>query len=225
MSEEQKTEGQKKKFNFTCTKCGTCCLARGPIPLVFDDIVGWAKAEVVKNFMPYIKFIKTSYGNLDLVLSRTDKDPFDFMDEEEGDEKKKKEDKKEPKPDELVCPMFNKEKKECLVYQYRPLSCRTYPLEFDGQKYQIVDTECPGIDQGEMTPEARKEMRELAQKMNQQLAQMRIIMPVIAQSMQPFVIRELMEAQKKYMEALEKMPPEERAKIEEEMRAQMKAGK
>ena len=211
MSEEAP---KKKKFVFNCTKCGNCCLERGPVPLVMDDLMLWGKNNVVANFMPYLKFIKTSFGTMDLVLARTDKNPYAFMQED------KKVDVEEEK--DLSCPMFDKEKKECLVYENRPLSCRTYPLEFDGEKYQIVDTECPGIDEGDMTKEARKAMRELAKQMNVQITQMRVSMPILSQAMQPFIIQEMMEAQKQYMEAMEKMSPEDREKMEKQMQDQMK---
>lgn len=198
---------KKEKFTFNCTKCGKCCSERGPIPLVFDDLALWARNKVVMNFMPYLKFIATPNHTLDFVLSRQDANPFG-----EGEE-----DQKDQKPQDLSCPLYNKEKKECTVYQFRPLSCRTYPLEFDGKSYAVVDPDCEGIGKGEMTPEARKEVRELALRMNQQLVQMRISLPIMSQPMQMFVFRQMMEEQKR---AFEKMSPEEREKIMEEAKRQ-----
>jgi len=196
---------EKAKFNFKCTKCGNCCSQRGPIPLVLDDLTLWAKNKVVANFMPYLKFIRTPFGTLDLVLARDDKNPF---------EESKKEDKKSEEKVDLSCPLFNKEKKECLVYDNRPLSCRTYPLEFDGKSFSIVDDECKGVGQGETTVDERKFMRSQAETMNKQLTQMRIAMPVLAQAMQTFTMMELIKQQQEYMS---KMTPEERAKMDEDM--------
>ena len=139
--------------------------------------------------------------------------PYDRKD---GDEEEEEE------PKDLSCPMYNKETKECLIYDNRPLSCRTYPLEFDGQKYMVVDTEdCEGIGNGETTNEERKEMRDLAKSMNVKLTEMRISMPILAQAFQPFVLNEIMDAQKRYMEAMEKMSPEEREKVEQQMKERM----
>jgi len=212
----EKSEGEeKKKHIFNCTRCGNCCLNRGPVPLVMDDLIMWAKNNVVANMMPYLKFIKTPYGTIDLVMSRTTKNPYDFL------QKKENEDEEEESKD-LSCPMYNKETKDCLIYDNRPLSCRTYPLEFDGQKYMVVDTEdCEGIGNGETSNEERKEMRELAKSMNIKLTEMRISMPILAQAFQPFVLNEIMDAQRKYMEAMEKMPPEEREKVEQQMKERM----
>ncbi len=211
MSSDEETQLKKQKFVFNCTKSGVCCVKRGPIPLVMNDLVMWAKNNVVANMMPYIKFIKTPQGALDLVLTRKDQDPYAFL-------KQSEEKSEDEKPIDLSCPLFNKETKECTVYDNRPLSCRTYPLEYDGEKYMVVNSdECEGIGNGEMTKEARMEMRELAKEMNHALTEMRICMPVLSQAFQPFVLQELMQAQQKFMEDLEKMPPEERERIEKQM--------
>ena len=203
------------KFVFNCTKCGKCCSERGPVPLVLDDLVLWAENNVVNNFMPYVRFIKTPRGSLDLVLSRTDADPFAFTKEEEKGEKKVDVD-----TEDLSCPLYNAEKKECTSYEYRPMSCRTYPLEYTGEKYQVVDDECPGVGEGEMTKEARVEMKDLATKMFEQLKLLRISMPIFAQAIQPIVLKDIMDQQRKFMEQLEKMPPEQRKMVEEQMRQQ-----
>ncbi|MHA1776845.1 MAG: YkgJ family cysteine cluster protein [Promethearchaeota archaeon] len=214
MNSENESKTQKQKFVFNCTKCGTCCADRGPIPLVMSDLIRWAKNKVVANMMPYLKFIKTPQGTVDLVLGRKDLDPYAFL-------KKDQKDKKKEKDEARSCPFYNKEKKECLIYSNRPLSCRTYPLEYDGKKFLVVNTDtCPGIGNGEMTKEAKLEMRDLAKQMNKELTEMRIAMPILSQAFQPFIIQELMEAQQKFMKELEKMPPEERERIEKEMMKQ-----
>ena len=188
----------KEKFNFSCTKCGKCCENRGPVPLILADIALWAKNKVIANFMPYLQLYKTPYG-LDLVLAKSDTIS--------SDEKKA--------PADQACPLYNKETKMCNSYAFRPLSCRTYPLEYDGKSYAIVDETCPGIGNGEMTKEARIEMRENAKSMNAQLTQLRIAFPVVTNVMQGFVIREIVEQQKRMMD---QMSPEERKKFEEEMK-------
>jgi len=214
----EKSEGEeKKKYIFNCTKCGNCCANRGPIPLVMDDLIMWAKNNVVANMMPYLQFIKTPYGTIDLVMARTNKNPYDFLQKKENEDEDEEEE-----PKDISCPMYNKETKECLIYDNRPLSCQTYPLEFDGQKFLVVDTEdCEGIGNGETTNEERKEMRDLAKSMNVKLTEMRISMPILAQAFQPFVLNEIMDAQRRYMEAMEKMPPEEREKVEQQMKERM----
>jgi Fe-S-cluster containining protein len=198
---------EKKKFVFNCTKCGACCAERGPIPLVFEDLENWAMNKVVGNMIPYLKFIKTPYGTLDLVFTHQDSNPLAAL---TGEEKKKE--NTDPS-----CPMYNKEKKECQIYNYRPLSCQTYPLEFDGKSFSVVNDDCPGVGNGEMAKEDRLKMRETAERMNKQLRQMRIVMPIISQAMQTFVLGEIIEQQQKFA----KMSPEEQEKMQKEFEAEM----
>ena len=212
MSENTET---KPKFSFNCIKCGNCCSDRGPIPIVTADLLTWAKNEVISTIIPYLNFIRTEFGTIDLVLSRKKANPYDFL----GSKPEKKESQVEDKS----CPFFNKEKKDCLIYLNRPLSCQTYPLEYDGSKFLVVDADnCLGIGEGTNTKEELKKMRNLAKNMYKELAQMRITMPILSQALQPFVLQEILKTQQQYMDELEKMSPEEREKIEEQMKSQMK---
>ena len=213
MNQNTKTN-KKPKFSFNCTKCGNCCSDRGPIPIVMDDLLIWAKSEIVSSVIPHLKFIRTDYGTLDLVLARKDGTNLDFL----SNDKKKTQEDIDPS-----CPFYNKESKNCLIYKNRPLSCQTYPLEYDGSKYMVVDTEnCPGIGKGSNTKEELKIMRNLAKKMNEKLKEMRITMPVLSQAMQPFVLQEIFKMQQDYMKEIENMNPEERKKFEQQMGDQMK---
>ncbi len=218
MVAEAEETSPKQKFVFNCKKdCGVCCENRGPIPLVMDDLIMWSRNNVLANFMPYLKFFRTPKGTIDLVLSRSGEDPYAFIKPEADSDEKKEEE-----PKDISCPLYNKETKLCLVYENRPMSCRTYPLEYDGSSFQVIDADdCPGIGFGENTKEEREAMRDTAKLMNTKLTEMRISMPVIAQAMQPFVLQEIMMAQKQYMDAMEKMSPEERQKVEEQMAKQM----
>ncbi len=40
------------------------------------------------------------------------------------------------------CVFYDVEKRECKIYDYRPIGCRLYPLQFDGEKV-IIDKSCP----------------------------------------------------------------------------------
>ena len=66
-------------------------------------------------------------------------------------------------------------------------------------------------------------MRETAKRMNEQLTQMRIVMPIIAGAMQQYTIAEIMEQQKQIQQMMDKMSPEEREAFEKQMKAQMDA--
>jgi len=205
--EEVESEKPKAKFTFKCTRCDKCCLARGPIPLTFWDLEMWARNGVVANFLPYIDIYNKPDGSFDLILKpltppkkegeTTPSSPFQETPIEELLEEK--------------CPMYNKEQKNCLIYDNRSLSCRTYPLEFDGTHFTIVDVDCPGIGEEGMIKEELKEMRETARTMFYELTRLRIAIPVLSQIISRNVMMDLM---RQNMEAMSKMSDEDRSKLD-----------
>jgi Fe-S-cluster containining protein len=207
-AEKLKEEPTKAKFTFKCTRCDDCCLSRGPIPITFYDLEMWAKNGVIANFLPYLDIYNKPDGSIDLIMKPLPPKP------KEGEESKR--DPFSPVPlEELLeekCPLYNKEKKECLVYENRPLSCRTYPLEYDGKNFTIVDVDCPGLNEEGMTKEELKDMRDTAKRMFYELTRMRITLPVLNQLITQKVMMDLM---RQNMEAMSKMSEEDRAKLDE----------
>ncbi|MBN2154917.1 MAG: YkgJ family cysteine cluster protein [Candidatus Lokiarchaeota archaeon] len=242
-----------KKFLFHCTQCGWCCENRGPIPITFWDLEMWAKNGVLDNFIPYLKIFRTESGGFDLILAPLKFDPYkkyvekqqellkkqleqteqkesetessekEEEEEEENTTETDKVDQKEGDVDEKRCPLFNMEKRECLVYQFRPLSCRTYPLEFDGEGYNVVDEDnCEGIGQGPMTKEDLKEMRENAKRTYTEMKTMQISIPVLFNVIrQDSILRQQMQTEFWYemyqeqLKAMESMDPEDKKKLDE----------
>ncbi|MFX0028746.1 MAG: YkgJ family cysteine cluster protein [Candidatus Hermodarchaeota archaeon] len=199
----------KTKFTFKCTRCDACCLGRGPIPITFWDLELWARNGVVANFMPYLDIYQRPDGNVDLILK-----PLPPSKETEAENHSQ--DPFETVPvDELLeakCPLYNKDDKKCLIYDNRPLSCRTYPLEFDGKNFIVVDADCPGIGEEGMTKEELIEMRETAKNMHYELTRMRIALPVLNQIVSSNFMKMLMKQQ---MEAMSKMSDEDKEKLDE----------
>ncbi len=206
--EEPTEEKQKAKFTFKCTRDDKCCLARGPIPITMWDLELWAKNGVIANFLPYLDVYTKPDGLTDLILKP--------LAPSKGDSEKPSTDPFAETPiEELLeekCPLYNKEQKKCLVYDNRPLSCRTYPLEYDGTHFSVVDVDCPGIGEEGMTKEELKEMRETAKMMNYELSRMRIALPVLSQIISSNFMKQLMKQQ---MEAMSKMSDEDKAKLDE----------
>jgi len=203
-------EKSKAKFTFKCTRCDNCCAARGPIPITFWDLEMWARNGVVANFMPYLDLYHKPDGGMDLILK-----PLASPSEETNEEKTKKDPFGGVPIEELLdvkCPLYNKDDKKCLVYENRPLSCRTYPLEFDGKNYIVVDADCPGIGEENMSKEELAEMRETAKIMHYELTRMRIALPVLNQMISQKIMMDLM---RQNMEAMSKMSEEDRAKLDE----------
>ena len=208
--EESEKEKPKAKFTFKCTKCDACCLSRGPIPITFWDLEMWARNGVIANFLPYLDVYNKPDGGIDLILKPLP--PPRKENEEEADTK----DPFGTVPIEdlltVKCPLYNKDDKKCLVYDNRPLSCRTYPLEFDGKNYIVVDADCPGVGEEGMTPEELKEMRDTAKTMHYELTRMRIALPVLNQMISQKIMMDLM---RQNIEAMSKMSDEDKAKLDE----------
>ncbi len=210
---EKKTEpeSQKTKFTFKCTRCDKCCLSRGPIPITAWDLQLWAHNKVVANFLPYLDIQEIPSGGIDLILKP-------LLPSKSGDEKDATSPFQQVPIEKLIgakCPMYNDEQKKCLIYENRPLSCRTYPLEFDGNSFTIVDDECPGIGEEGMTKEDLKEMREIAKTMFLELARMRISLPILYQILSKSFMMDLMKQQ---MDVMNNMSEEDRAKLDEIMK-------
>lgn len=208
VDEQAEQEKPKAKFTFKCTRCDKCCISRGPIPITFWDLELWARNGVLANFLPYLDVYTKPDGGFDLILK-----PL-APPKEEG-EKTQATPLAGPPIEELLeekCPLYNKEQKKCLIYDNRPLSCRTYPLEYDGKNFSVVDVECPGVGEEGMTKEELKEMRETAKIMNYELTRIRIALPVLNQIISNNFMRVLMQQQ---MEALSKMSDEDKAKLDE----------
>jgi Fe-S-cluster containining protein len=206
-SSEEKT---KAKFTFKCTQCDNCCAARGPIPITFWDLEMWARNGVVANFMPYLDIHNKPDGGMDLILK-----PLPPPSEEEKEDKATKSPFETAPIEDLLnikCPLYNEDEKKCLVYENRPLSCRTYPLEFDGKNFIVVDADCPGIGEEGMTKEELSEMRETAKRMHYELTRMRIALPVLNQMISQKIMMDLM---RQNMEAMSKMSEDDRKKLDE----------
>ncbi len=202
-------EESKAKFTFKCTRSDNCCLTRGPIPITFWDLELWAKNGVVANFLPYLDIYNKPDGGIDLILKPLPPPP------KEGEEEKPRDSFGGIPIEDLLdvkCPLYNKENKQCLVYDNRPLSCRTYPLEFDGKNYTVVDIDCPGVGEEGMTKEDLKGMRDTAKQMFYELTRMRIALPVLTQLISQKVMMDLM---KQNMEAMSKMSDEDRSQLDE----------
>lgn len=207
---EQEPAGEKpkSKFTFKCTRCDACCLARGPIPITLWDLELWAKNGVIANFLPYLDIFSKPDGLTDLILKPL---PPPKEDAENAAPSAFGEAPIEDLLEEK-CPLYNKDQKQCLVYENRPLSCRTYPLEFDGRNFSVVDVDCPGIGEEGMTKEELKEMRETAKLMNYELTRMRIALPVLNQIISSNFMKMLMKQQ---MDAMSKMTDEDKEKLDE----------
>jgi Fe-S-cluster containining protein len=67
-------------------------------------------------------------------------------------------------PEKHACTFYNEDSKMCEIDTFKPISCQTYPLEYDGKKFYVSDKNCPGVGKGEITKEALQAAKLLAEQ-------------------------------------------------------------
>ncbi|OLS14001.1 MAG: hypothetical protein RBG13Loki_2397 [Promethearchaeota archaeon CR_4] len=190
---------KKSKFVFKCTRCGDCCV-RGDIPLTFWDIELWAKNKVVANMFPHLAVVSPRKGMMDLVIKSVpseEKTAEEKKETNEGaDATKVSDDKKdtsetanvsnegttEENKKEMRCPLYRPSDKTCLIYENRPIYCREFPLEYEGNAFSLFEEpDCPGVGQGTMTKEELQQIRDNAKFCSGELRRIRISLPILHQ--------------------------------------------
>ncbi len=212
MAEATENEPKKQKFTFKCTQCGKCC-ERGDIPVTIWDLELWAKNGVVANLLYNLTTVNQPTGLMDLVLKAK---PLDQT-KNSGEETSTSSDSDQKSPETAIkCPYFNQETKNCTIYENRPLACRSFPLEYDGNHFMLSDLDCPGVGEGPMTKEELVEIRNYAKLYFNELRRTRIALPVLAQVIGAEVQRGLFEMlQRQSEEMMAQMSDEDRQKMEE----------
>jgi hypothetical protein len=110
----------------------------------------------------------------------------------------------------MACTFYSEESKSCEIENYRPISCRTYPLEYNGKKFYVSDRNCPGVGKGEVTKDSLKEAKELAeQDFNERMMTRQVVPALYNIVMNTVMIQN--EA------AMKDLSPEDKAKLEEIM--------
>jgi Fe-S-cluster containining protein len=170
---------EKQKFVFNCQRCGRCCEKRGDIPIYLSDIERWTNEGKIYQISPYLS-ISSEFGV-----------PSIQMERENG-----------------KCKRYDEEKKECQIYDSRPVTCRADPLKYDGKGFKIRDKECPGLNKGEMIKEELEEIKEAAKKEYVEETRMVMILPLL----QALLLKDIT---KKSEEAYSKLTEEEKEKIKE----------
>jgi Fe-S-cluster containining protein len=123
------------KFVFNCTDCGKCC--ERDVTIYLEDISDWMEYGLMYKVLPHLS-IEGEYVSLSIQLDKQSPD------------------------DRSVCALYDIEKQECTLLDNKPISCRSYPLGYNGKNFIVVDKNCPGLGNGEMTAEKLASMRETA---------------------------------------------------------------
>ena len=137
---------EKSKYNFKCLEqqCTTiACHIRPKIDVTLGDLTRWATQGYLVNILPGVN-LHLPKSEQDLLTLEMSRKPL-IKD-----------------PEQTACIFFNEEANGCDIRYARPLSCRAYPLEYNGEKYYLSSKDCPGVGQGEVSREALQEARDLA---------------------------------------------------------------
>ncbi|MHA1732856.1 MAG: YkgJ family cysteine cluster protein [Promethearchaeota archaeon] len=215
MSESEEAPKPRQKFKFKCTGCGACC-ERGNVPLTFWDLELWARNKVVANMLYNVSLVTGESGVPDLVFRASpdgggSSSPAGVDGEAAGGGNSPGGATKGGK-----CPYFNASEKKCTIYENRPLACRSFPLEYDGQHYLLAELECPGVGEGPMTKEELAEIRNYARIFLNELRRTRVALPILTQVIGAEVERNFLAMLQKQSEAMmANMSEEDRRKIDE----------
>ena len=113
----------------------------------------------------------------------------------------------EKNPETTSCVFFVEDANACAIRFSRPISCRTFPLEFDGQKFYVTDRSCSGIGKGEVTKEALKEVRDISEQEYKERIDTRTALPGVY----TIIISQLMQQSS---EAMKDLSDDDRKKME-----------
>ncbi len=185
---------EKAKYSFKCLEkeCETqSCHTREQIRISLGDISRWTAAgqlqHVIDRFVIFPD--KDEPGHLAIAAFQK---PM------------------KANPEKRACIFYDEESKSCGILYSKPISCRTYPLEYDGSKFYVSDKNCPGVGKGEVSKEALKVARDLAEQEYSERIFTRHVLPgFYSVIMNTVAIQNQM--------AMSKLSEEDRAKLEELM--------
>ncbi|TFG28525.1 YkgJ family cysteine cluster protein [Candidatus Thorarchaeota archaeon] len=171
---------EKSKYTFKCLeqKCDTkACHIRPQIDVTLGDISRWTAQGYLMKILPgvVIKLPDSEQGLFSLEMMRKTL---------ASDE------------DTTACIFYNEEANGCEIRYSRPLSCRSFPLEYNGEKYYLSSKDCPGVGKGEVNKEALKEARDLAEQMFKERGETLTTIPAIYSLIMTQMLRQSAEAMK-----------------------------
>ena len=185
---------EKSKYNFKCLEqqCDTiACHIRPVIEVTLGDLSRWTAQGYVMNILPGVS-LKTPKSEQELLSLEMARKPL----------------KKDS--EQTACIFFNEEANGCEIRYSRPLSCRSFPLEYNGEKYYLNSKDCPGVGQGEVSKEALQEARDLAEKMFKERGETYSALPAVYSIIMTQMIRQS-------AEAMQNLSEEDRKKMDEIM--------
>ncbi|MGY5862428.1 MAG: YkgJ family cysteine cluster protein [Candidatus Thorarchaeota archaeon] len=192
--------GEKSKFSFKCLeqKCDTkACHIRQRINVTMSDIARWTSQNYLAQILPGVTLSMPSNENEPIALT-TIRKPL------------------ESDPEQTACIFYHEESNGCTIRYARPISCRAFPLEFNGEKYYLSDKNCPGVGEGEVNKDALKEARDLAEQEYRERIETLAALPGVYSIFMGMMIRQSAEAMKDLSEVDKKSIEDIMAKSSED---------
>ncbi len=183
---------EKSKYNFKCLeqKCETkACHIRPLVNVTIGDLTRWMTQGYIMNILPGIT----------IHLPEAEQDTFYF-------ETVRKPLTKDAET--TACIFYNEEANACEIRYGRPISCQTYPLEFNGEKYILSTKDCPGVGKGEVSKEALQEARRLTEQEYNERRETATALPAIYSVLMNQMIRQS-------AEAMQNLSEDDRKKMDE----------
>jgi Fe-S-cluster containining protein len=168
-NDKQNEKNKPPKFKFECQKCGKCCKDE-TIYITIDDLDRWAADNSIFRVI-HILQLDESTDQVRVLLK---------------------------KDDDGYCNLYHRDNKTCTMYYSRPLTCRAFPLGFNGENYILRSKACPGLNKGTMTKELLKSMRDDAAKEFESNQQSNRVLKII----QTLIVTNLVEQSKAFMEKM-----------------------
>ncbi|MHA1771658.1 MAG: YkgJ family cysteine cluster protein [Candidatus Thorarchaeota archaeon] len=190
---------EKKKYSFKCLEqncTDRVCCKRPHVNVTIGDLARWMTQGYIDTILPglTITIPKSETGQFAIETLRK---PLKGKTDDEQTEGN-------------ACIFFHEESNACTIRFSRPISCRTFPLEYTGSKFIVTDQRCPGIGQGEVTKEALKEARDLAEQEFRERAETVAALPSLYGIIMGYMLRQS-------AESLKDLSEEDRKKLDEIM--------
>lgn len=171
---------EKPKYSFKCLE-NECpqrvCCTREPVTVTLGDIVRWSEQDYLSHVVPgvVIQMPESESDALILVTAR----------------RRLKKD-----PSRTACVFYHEESNACSIRYARPISCRTFPLQFAGEKFVLSNKECSGIGKGEVARDALKEARDTAEQEFKERSETEKTLPGLYTVLMSLMLRQSAEAMK-----------------------------
>jgi Fe-S-cluster containining protein len=183
---------EKSKYTFKCLeqKCDTkACHIRPNVLVTIGDLARWMTQGYVMKILPGIT-MHTPVSEEDIFYFETLRKPL------------------ESDPDTTACIFYNEQANACEIRYGRPISCQTFPLAFNGEKYILSSKDCPGVGKGEVSKDVLREARDLAEKEFNERNETTAALPVLYSVIMNQMLRQS-------AEAMQDLSEEDRKKMDE----------